>query len=81
MQPQRRRCNAATGVTLLHHRPDPLVTNDSRHAIAAGIARKEDHAHAPNDILQRNKSHRSEDTAVGGIVAVVAEHEQVLRSL
>jgi hypothetical protein len=65
------------GVTLLHHRPDPLVTNGGLDAVAAGIEGEEDHADATDDILNRNVSHGRKDAAVGGVVAVVAEHEQM----
>jgi hypothetical protein len=55
----------------------PPITNGRLRAAAAGIAGKENHAHAANDILQWNVAHGSEDTAVAGVVAVVAKHEQV----
>ena len=73
----RRHCNAATSVTLLHHRTDPPVTNDILRAAAAGIAGKENHGHTADDILQWNVSHRCEDAAVGGVTAIVAEHEKM----
>ena len=38
---------------------------------------KKDHADATNDILNRNVSHGRKDATVGGVIAVVAEHEQV----
>src|SRR5260370_41265338 len=39
--------------------------------------RKEDDLRAANDILERYVSDLAEDTAVGGVVAIVAHHEDV----
>src|SRR5882672_11653433 len=62
---------------LAHHQTHALGANDRRGPVAAGSLGEIDHPDATDQVLERNIAYRGKHTAIGGVVPVVAQHEEV----
>ena len=68
-------CACRPGMTAeLPHHTFPMPAR-----LALGIERPEDPRHLADEIVHRDETHRSHHAAVGRVVAVVAEHEEMAR--
>lgn len=56
------------------HLPQPLHVR-----LAVCVERPEDPRHLADEVVHRHEAERRQHAAVGGVVAVVAEHEEVAR--
>src|SRR5882757_8383086 len=65
------------GLRSADHQAHALGANDRRGPVPAGSLREIDHPDATDQVLEWNIAYRGKHTAIGGVVPVVTQHEEV----